>query len=68
MHPRRWMVLLVVQHSSSVTVRQLARNSLIGVALAVDGVISGAPWKDMASGRAEGAHRLRAPRPSVTER
>lgn len=28
----------------------------------------GAPWNEMARGRAEGAQRLKALRPSVTER
>lgn len=31
-------------------------------------VIRGAPWNDMARGKAEGAQRLKALRPSVTER
>lgn len=36
--------------------------------MTVDGVNNGAPCNDMANGRADGAHKLAAPRPSVTER
>lgn len=38
------------------------------MALTVDGVNSGAPCNDIANGKADGAHKLAAPRPSFTER
>lgn len=36
--------------------------------VAVAAAISGAPWNDIANGRADGAHKLKALRPSVTDR